>query len=551
MDVPALDHPATIPALLHHAATRFGDRDFVVMADRRLTYAQAEAASRRVAKELLAAGIGKGTRVAMLDTFSTEWVVFWLAATRIGAIFVPLASTMKPPEARWTLRHSDVHLMVVPPTVLGADMYDFVAAAVPGLADAGPAPLYLAEHPYLREIRSTAPGGPVWAGELSCATEASSSAAGSAGPVDDHFLEQVEQQVSPSDAMVIVYTSGSTSEPKAVVHTHGGLVRHGANLLLHASPGPNPEERCFTGLPFFWVGGLSHGLLRAMHGGTAMLCMERFEPGAALDLLEREHATRFVGWAPMHDAVKTHPTFASRDLSRVPDLTGANPPPGSPLYHNSLGMTETGGPHTACPPELYGHQVPVALQGSFGFPLPYVAHRVVDPDTGEVLPEGEHGELCVRGYNLMDAMYKRERHEVFDDDGWYHTNDGGFFREGCFIFTGRLGEMIKTAGANVSPREVEVVLEDLPGVELAQVVGLPDEERGEIVAAVLVAEPGHDLDVSSVVGELHERIASYKVPRRVAVVTRDDIPWLATTQVDRRELARRFAAGELPGAGCR
>jgi acyl-CoA synthetase (AMP-forming)/AMP-acid ligase II len=235
----------------------------------------------------------------------------------------------------------------------------------------------------------------------------------------------------------------------------------------------------------------------------------------------------------MHDAVKTHPTFASRDLSRVPDLTGANPPPGSPLYHNSLGMTETGGPHTACPPELYGHQLPVALQGSFGFPLPYVAHRVVDPDTGEVLPEGEHGELCVRGYNLMDAMYKRERHEVFDDDGWYHTNDGGFFREGCFIFTGRLGEMIRPRRQRVTARGRSRA-EDLPGVELAQVVGLPDEERGEIVAAVLVAEPGHDLDVSSVVGEPTSASRATRCPDVAVVAGRH--PRLATTKVDCRSL---------------
>jgi acyl-CoA synthetase (AMP-forming)/AMP-acid ligase II len=113
------------------------------------------------------------------------------------------------------------------------------------------------------------------------------------------------------------------------------------------------------------------------------------------------------------------------------------------------------------------------------------------------------------------------------------------------MFTGRLGEMIKTSGANVSPREVEVALEALPGVELAQVFGLPDEQRDEIVAAVLVPEPGAALDADAVVTALRERIATYKVPRRIAVVARADIPWLPTAKVDRRELARRLAAGEL------
>jgi acyl-CoA synthetase (AMP-forming)/AMP-acid ligase II len=547
MELPPLDHPATIPAVLHAAAQRYGERDFVVMPDRRLTFAGAEATSRRVAKDLLTRGVGKGTKVAMLDTFSTEWVVCWLAVTRIGAVFVPLASTMKPPEARWTLRHADARLLVVPPTVLGTDMFEFTAAAVPGLADAGPGPLYLREMPYLREIAVTVPGGPVWATHLSCAITDPINDADLPldGPVDDAFLAEVEAEVRPSDAMVIVHTSGSTADPKGVVHTHGGLVRHGANLLRHASPGPDPDERCFTGLPFFWVGGLSFGLLRAMHGGSAMLVMERFEPGGAIELLERERANRFVGWAPMHDAVKTHPSFAAHDLSLVRDFTGVYPPVGVPQHHNSLGMTETGGPHTTGPLDEVGRVLPEELRGSFGRPLPYVQHQVIDPETGAVLGDGEHGELCVRGYNLMAGIYKRERHEVFDDDGWYHTNDGGEFREGYFMFTGRLGEMIKTSGANVSPREVEVALEALPGVELAQVFGLPDEQRDEIVAAVLVPEPGAALDADAVVTALRERIATYKVPRRIAVVARADIPWLPTAKVDRRELARRLAAGEL------
>jgi acyl-CoA synthetase (AMP-forming)/AMP-acid ligase II len=175
-----------------------------------------------------------------------------------------------------------------------------------------------------------------------------------------------------------------------------------------------------------------------------------------------------------------------------------------------------------------------------------VQHKIVDPESGATVADGVDGEICVRGYNVLDGMYKRERHEVFDDDGWYHTNDRGSLRHGCIFFKGRLGEMIKTAGANVSPREVEVALEQLPGVELAQVVGLPDEQRGELVAAVLVPTADGVLDVDEIIERLRESIASYKVPRRFVVTTHDDIPLLASTKIDRRELARRLAAGELP-----
>ena len=143
MELPPLDYTPTIPGSIRRAAQLFGERDFIVMPDERLSYADADRASRRVARELLATGIGKGTRVAMIDTYSIEWVVFWLAATRIGALFVPMASTMKPPELRWALRHSDVHLLVIPPAILGVDTYDFVEHAVPGLSDSQGAPLFV------------------------------------------------------------------------------------------------------------------------------------------------------------------------------------------------------------------------------------------------------------------------------------------------------------------------------------------------------------------------------------------------------------------------
>jgi acyl-CoA synthetase (AMP-forming)/AMP-acid ligase II len=545
MELPPLDYTPTIPGSIRRAAQLFGARDFIVMPDERLTYADADRASRRVARELLAAGIGKGTRVAMIDTYSIEWVIFWLAATRIGALFVPMASTMKPPELRWALRHSDVHLLLIPPSILGVDTYDFVEHAVQGLSDSQGAPLFVPDLPYLRDIRTTAPNGPLWAGYLNCGVDSISEK--SVG-VDESLLEQVESEVVPADPMVIVHTSGSTSEPKGVVHTHGALVRHGANLARNFPPALEADDRCFTGLPFFWIGGLSFILLRSLHRGSAVLCMARFEPEGALDLLEREHATRFFGWATGQDAIKSHPSFSSHDLSTLGDVNGTIPPVGSTRHHSSLGMTETCGPHTACPPEQFGEILPEDLQGSFGVPVPYVQHKVVDPESGRTLTEGQAGELCVRGYNVMDAMYKRERHDVFDDDGWYHTNDEATFRQGCLFFSGRLGDMIKTAGANVSPREVEVALEALPEIEFAHVVGVPDAQRGELVVAVIVPETNSVPDLDDIAAVLRERIATYKVPRRFVVTARDELPMLASAKVDRRELVRRLTSGRLAPA---
>src|SRR5262249_26341973 len=160
-----------------------------------------------------------------------------------------------------------------------------------------------------------------------------------------------------------------------------------------------------------------------------------------------------------------HPSFRRRDLSSVrsgnlfPLLPGV-PPSDPELRPNSLGMTETAGPHTI---DRMDADLPERLRGSFGRPVPGLEHKVVDPETGATLPPGSPGEICVRGYTLMQGLHKQEREDVFDRDGFYHTGDRGYFdAEGVLFFQGRLGELIKTAGANVSPREVEVAIEAFP-----------------------------------------------------------------------------------------
>jgi acyl-CoA synthetase (AMP-forming)/AMP-acid ligase II len=535
MERPDVGYLPTIPASIRRAAQEFGDHDFIVMPDRRMTYAQADAASQRVAKELLASGIGKGTRVGLLDTFSTEWIVAWLAVARIGALLIPFGSTLRPPELRRALRHADAHTLIVPPTMLGKDMHEFVEEAVPGLADSGPSPLFLDEFPFLRDIRISRPSDRAWASSLALGVDDDPSAAGRA--VSDALLLGAEEEVFPSDLMVVVYTSGATSDPKGVVHTHGSQVRHGYNLAYNFASPTGPDDRTFCTLPFYWAGGLSFVLMGTLHQGATVLCVEKFEAGTALDLIERERATKVAAWAPTIAGLMQHPTFADRDLSSVAMFAPRDGPPvDQELRHGSLGMTETSGPHTAGPPEEAARVLPESLRGSFGRPLPGLQHQAVDPDTGAHLGEGEAGEICVRGYSVMDGMYKRERADVFDDDGWYHTGDQGSFRDGLLFFTGRLGEMIKTGGANVTPREVEVALEAYPEIELALVVGLPDPERGQLVTAVLVPAPGAAIDVDEIRARLRKEISGFKVPRRFVLMARDEVPWLPTAKPDKRTL---------------
>ena len=259
----------------------------------------------------------------------------------------------------------------------------------------------------------------------------------------------------------MIYTSGATAEPKAVVHTHGAQIRHAWSLAQLY--GFTEDVRTFTTMPFFWVGGLTVCLLSHLHVGAAVITVERMDPPAMVELIERERATRLVGWTLL-DRITADPALADRDLSWLVEIeaSGAAPDPG--LRHNSLGMSETCGPHTAAAAAEKEVDLPERLRGSFGPPVPGVQHKVVDPENPSVeLPDGVEGDLLVRGYSLMDGLYKKERSETFDDDGWYRTGDKGFFRDSYLFFTGRSTEMIKTGGANVAPREVELAIESLAG----------------------------------------------------------------------------------------
>jgi acyl-CoA synthetase (AMP-forming)/AMP-acid ligase II len=297
-------------------------------------------------------------------------------------------------------------------------------------------------------------------------------------------------------------------------------------------------------MPFFWVGGFVFTLLAAMHEGAFLICEEAFEPGATLALLERERATIAAGWPHYSKAMVDHPSFAERDLSsiRAGNLYAVLPdalrPKDPELRSNALGMTETCGPHTI---ERMDVDLPERLRGSFGRSVPGLEHKIVDPETGATLGPGELGEICVRGYSVMLGLYKREREDVFDRDGFYHTGDAGWFdADGVLFFQARLGEMIKTAGANVTPREVEVAIETFPEVASAFVVGLPDPVRGQSVAAAVVLKRGAALDADAARARLREELSAYKVPRRWLFAAKDALPFTDSGKIDKRRLAALF-----------
>jgi acyl-CoA synthetase (AMP-forming)/AMP-acid ligase II len=539
--LPELDYEPTMPAVVRRAAAKFGENDFIVMPDRRMKYDQADTASRRVGRELLAAGVGKGTRVGFMFPYGTDWIVAWWAATRIGALCMPFSTSYRPAELRRALRYGDVDLLMVPATLFGQDHQAFVEEAVPGLAGASRRELHLPDVPYLRSIWVSGSGDRPWAEPLDLDFR---SRMGGREAVSEELLEAVEAQITPADLMMTVFTSGTTSEPKAVVHTHGNFLRHGANLARFQ--GVTPDTRTFCGMPFFWIGGVGLVVNMALAAGAAVLCVERFDADDAVDLMEAEGATLLGIWPQLGQKLRQYVAATGRDVSQIPAFT----PPvieDPELRHNSLGMSESVGPHSSPGPEA-DRILPEEMRGSFGLLLPPVEHRIVDPETDAVLGPGQEGEICIRGYSLMSGLYKKERYEVFDDDGWYHTGDKGCVRDGYLYFYGRLSEMIKTSGSNVAPREIELTFETYPEVGLAVVMGLPDAERGELVAAALAARPGMTIDADVVLKKARKELSSYKIPRVILALKDTEVPFLASGKPDRLKLRDMLAeqAGVRP-----
>jgi acyl-CoA synthetase (AMP-forming)/AMP-acid ligase II len=535
-------HPPTAGALIRACADRFGDKAFAVLGEARLTYAEAEAQSAQIAKGLLASGAGKGTRVGLLAGNSPEWVLGWLGITRMGGVAVLLNTYNKARELSWVLRHADVQVLLTVDTHLGHDHLERLEQGIPGLAQQPHEQILLESHPYLRAVWTWGAARRGWAGPVS-----DLAARGSA--VADGLLRECEAEVTPADPMVVVYSSGSTADPKGAVHAHGAAVRHAHNLWQMRDL--VESDVLYTPMPLFWVGGFSFTLIAAMHAGATLVFEEQFEPGATLELIEQERVTQVLGWPHMAKALVDHPSFKERDLSSVRGGTFAALLPQDQQADaevpkaNSLGMTETLGPHTF---DAKDNPLPPDKEGSFGFSVPGVEHKVVDPVTLEDLPTGATGELWLRGYSLMLGLHKRERADTFTPDGWYRTGDGGYFDDdGHFYFTGRLGDLIKSAGMNITPRDVELVLEAMPEVAMAFVAGIPAGDRGEDVAAAVALRPGETLDEGEVRTRVKEEIASYKVPRHVAVfASQTELPWLDSGKVDRRRLTailvERFGA---------
>lgn len=519
---------ATVGATLRHQARWRGDHPLLICDAERISYAEANVRSAELARGLIALGAGKGTHVGLLHPNGARFVVAMLAAARIGAVVVPFSTFVTVRELREQLLDSNVEILLSARSFRSHDYARRLSEAV-SETDFDPGRrLFCTAAPQLRRVLFApqtvgAPGG----------------------GIDPALLAAMEDDVQACDPLAIVYTSGSTSTPKGVVHTHGALLEHQRNL--NGIRGLTADDRLFCNSPFFWIGGFAFGLLATLVAGSTLICSNATDAGATLDLLEAEKPTMTNGFSAGIAHLAEHPSFADRDLSSMrrgnlyPVMAVEARPADPELRHNMLGMTEAGGVVLIGDDEA---DQPEHRRGSFGKPAPGFEARILDPDTGAAVAVGEVGELCIRGPYLMQRYHKRSREECFDPDGWFHTGD--LVRadaDGYFYFAGRLGAMIKTAGANVSAVEVEKAIAAVTGGATVYVVGIPDARRGQLVAAAVVwPDDRAALDPDALRERLKSELSAYKIPRRFASLRRANVPLLSSGKVDLRQLRKLFDA---------
>ncbi|HME71073.1 MAG TPA: class I adenylate-forming enzyme family protein [Myxococcota bacterium] len=518
----------TLPRFLEDVTSRHGARPALRFDGCDIRYDALAAEARRVAKALLAGGLAKGARVGVLMSNRPEWVACAFGVALAGGVLVPMNTFATPIERDYVLRHSDTAVLLLQRTLLRRDFLAEIAEQHPELHQHAPGHLWCEALPFLRRVACL--GLPDGHG----AVESWSDFLGSGGTVSDALADAAAAEVMPTDDGILLYTSGTTAHPKGIVHFQRAAViqswRFAEYMDLVA------EDRVFTAQPFFWTAGLAMSLGATLAAGATLVLQETFEPGAALALIEAERVTVVHAFPHQEKALAEHPDAAARSLGSVVKVRA-----GSPLaaragitkdvwsMHASYGMTETFTLATAYP----ARTPPEERDGTSGPPLPGIEVRIVDPETGVALPPGTPGEIAVRGITLMRGYHKVEPEHVFDAEGFFRTQDGGFLDgRGVLHWTGRLSSLIKTGGANVSPLEIEKVLANHPSIKVGLAVGVPHPTLGEVV--VLCAVVSRDADEppeSEVRAFLRERIAPYKVPRRVLFFPESELAYTGSQKV--------------------
>jgi fatty-acyl-CoA synthase len=530
MEMPA---SRTLGGLLREMADRYPDRPAIVFEGVTYSFRELDAQADALARGLLAIGVGHGDKVALLASNRPEWLWICFAAARIGAILCPISTWSKRAELDYALGHSEARILLTMDRFLNQDYHADLCAIIPELEAVGDGYLRSGRYPRLEAV--------VFLGDAPHLGALTIDGLRQRGEgVSDAVLRAAAEAVHPTDLCYILYTSGSTADPKGVMLQHFGTIENcfGIGERQHLTH----EDRLWLVMPLFY-GLASVNAMPAVytHGGCIVL-QEYFEAGRALELIERERCTVYYGLGHMTKALVDHLDFGRRDLSALEKGVTGFSPEDKRLAIETLGVRRCCSVYGLT--ESYGNccltdaddPLEVVLDTQ-GVPLPGWEFKIVDPETRQRLPRGELGLLCIKGYTTL-GYYKddAETARAFDDEGFFITGDLATLDDaGRMRFHSRVKEVIKVGGINVSPQEVEHILELHSGVRQAHVVGVPDAVKGEfIVAFVEPAREGLAEDELRVF--VREQAASFKVPRRVLFRTDAQLPRVASGKVPKYRL---------------
>jgi fatty-acyl-CoA synthase len=523
----------TLAQVVAETALHSPARPAILFGGRAISYAELTNRVNEAALALLASGVVRGDRVGVLLGNTPEWVVLALASAAIGATCVPLNTWYRSGELRWNIAHCGLKLLISSARFLKTDYVSLLTELIPELGGAEIGQLNSNQFPTLQSV--------IFVGdEIPRRLFGWDSFLASASALSISDLSAATKAVTEQDIAFILYTSGSTAEPKGVMLNHRGLVANG--FELGARRGIVNEDRVWLGSPLFYALGATNALPAAFTRGAALVLQGHFDARSAIEVIESTKATVFYGTGNMAQAILDHPEYRQ---SRIGTLQKGNA--GTMTTYKRLtllemgisgavpayGLTETYGNATVGYPD---DPLEAKLETS-GVPLANMEMRIVNPSSGTELPRGEVGLVLIRGHTTPGYFANAvETGKALRPDGFFDTGDLGFFDgDGRFHFHSRLKEVIKTGGINVSPAEVEQIITAHPAVRDAHVLGVVHPTRGELVVAIVDAKSS--LAVEEVQAFVKARAAAFKVPHYVLFRQEDQLPRLASGKVAKYKLA--------------
>ncbi len=509
------------------------------------TYSQFRDDVDTFARTLIALGVKPGDKVAVWATNIPQWFITFWATTKIGAVLVTVNTAYKIHEIEYLLRQSDTHTLVTIESCLDSNYAQSISELCPELEVSVPGkPLHCRKLPFLRNIIT------VGYRQKGCLTWEEAVDMSVRVPIEEVYRRAAA--VDCHDVANMQYTSGTTGFPKGVMLTHYNIVNNGK--IIGDRMDMSTADRMMIQVPMFHCFGMVLSMTSMMtHGGT--LCpLPYFSAKSSLACVNLEHITCFNGVPTMFIGMFQHPDFAKTDFSymRTGIMAGANCPPElmkrAAAEMNMTEILSVYGQTEASPGCTMG-EVSESLEDrteTVGSAFPHIECKIIDPETGEDLPDGQNGEFVARGYNIMKGYYKMPKATAgaIDKDGWLHSGDIACRRpDGYYMITGRLKDMIIRGGENIYPREIEEFIFTHDFVEDVQVIGVPDKRYGEEILASIILKKGCSMTEDEMKDYIMSHMARHKVPRYIEFV--DSFPKNAAGKIlkykMREEAAKKYS----------